>query len=48
MNRNILYLIIGALAVVAVVLGYQFYQERQRTTGVEISVGEHGISIEKK
>jgi hypothetical protein len=29
-------------------LGYQFYQERQKTTGVEINIGEHGISIEKK
>lgn len=48
MNRNILYLVIGALAVVAAVLGYQVYQERQKTTGVEISIGERGISIEKK
>lgn len=48
MNRNILYLVIGALAAVAVVLGYQFYQERQKTTGVEINIGERGISIEKK
>jgi predicted negative regulator of RcsB-dependent stress response len=48
MNRNILYLIIGALAVVVVVLGYQFYQDRQKTTGVEISIGERGISIEKR
>jgi hypothetical protein len=48
MNRNILYLVIGALAVVTGVLGYQFYRERQKTTGVEISVGERGISIEKK
>lgn len=48
MNRNILYLVIGALAAVGVVLGYQFYQERQKTTGVEISIGERGISIEKK
>ena len=28
--------------------GYQFYQERQKTTGFEINVGERGISIEKK
>jgi len=48
MNRNILYLVIGALAVVVMVLGYQFYRERQRTTGVEINIGERGISIEKK
>jgi hypothetical protein len=39
---------IGALAAVAVVLGYQSYQERQKTTSVEISIGERGISIEKK
>ena len=48
MNCNVLYLIIGALAVATVVLGYQFYQERQKTTGIEIDVGKSGISIEKK
>ena len=48
MNRNILYLVIGVLVVVAVVFGYQLYQERQQTTGIEINVGKSGISIEKK
>jgi predicted negative regulator of RcsB-dependent stress response len=48
MNRNILYLIVGALAVAAAVFGYQLYQERQKTTGIEINVGKSGISIEKK
>ena len=48
MNRNILYLVIGALAVVTAVVGYQLYQERQKTTGIEINVGKTGISIEKK
>jgi predicted negative regulator of RcsB-dependent stress response len=48
MNRNSLYLVIGALVVVAVVFGYQLYQDRQKTTGVEINVGRTGISIEKK
>jgi predicted negative regulator of RcsB-dependent stress response len=47
MNRNVLYLIIGALAVVAVVLGYHFYQEHQRTAGIEIDVNKSGLSIEK-
>ena len=47
-NRNLLYLVIGALVVTTVVLGYQLYQERQKTTGIEINVGERGISIEKK
>ena len=48
MNRNILYLIIGALIVAIAVFGYQLYQERQKTTGIEINVGNSGISIEKK
>jgi hypothetical protein len=48
MNRNVLYLIIGALVAVAAVLGYQLYQERQKTTGIEINIGKGGISIEKK
>jgi predicted negative regulator of RcsB-dependent stress response len=48
MKRNALYLVIGGLAVVAVVFGYQLYQERQKTTGIEISVGKSGISVEKK
>ena len=48
MNRNILFLVIGALAAFAAVLGYQFYQSRQKTAGVEINIGERGISIEKK
>ena len=48
MNRNILYLIIGALAVATPVLRYRFYQERQKTSGIEINVGKSGISIETK
>ena len=48
MNRNVLYLVIGVLAIVTAVIGYQLYQERQKTTGVEISIGQRGISIEKK
>jgi RsiW-degrading membrane proteinase PrsW (M82 family) len=48
MNRTVFYLIIGALAVAIVVLSYQFYQDRQKTTGIEIDVGKSGITIEKK
>jgi len=47
MNRNALTLLVCVLGVVAVVLGYQLYQERHKT-GFEISVGDRGISIEKK
>ncbi|HYN00770.1 MAG TPA: hypothetical protein VET25_13565 [Aestuariivirgaceae bacterium] len=48
MNRNRLYPIIGALAIATVVLSYLYYQERQKTTGIEINVDESGISIEQK
>lgn len=48
MSRNVLYLVIGLLAAATVVIGYQFYQQRQKTTGIEINIGERGISIEKK
>ena len=48
MNRNVLYLVIGVLAIAAVAFGYQLYQERQKITGIEISFGKGGIAIEKK
>jgi predicted negative regulator of RcsB-dependent stress response len=47
MNRNALYVVIGGLAVVTAVLGYQYYQEQQKSS-VEISVGERGLTIETK
>jgi hypothetical protein len=48
MKRNVLYVIIGVLVVATTVVGIQLYRERQKTTGVEISIGERGISIQKK
>ncbi len=48
MNRNILYLALGALIVGAGVLGYQLYQERQKP-GISISIGgKEGLKIEGK
>jgi predicted negative regulator of RcsB-dependent stress response len=48
MSRNVLFLIIGGLVVVAAFLGYQLYQDRQKNTGIQINLGKSGISIEKK
>lgn len=49
MNRNnLLYLVIGALAVVIAILGYNLYQEKKQPEGMQINVGPGGISIEKK
>lgn len=47
-RNNILFLVIGALAVGAVVLGYQLYQERQKPA-LSISIGgKEGLKIEGK
>jgi hypothetical protein len=47
-RNNILYLVIGALAVGTAVLGYQLYQERQKP-GLSISIGgKEGLKIEGK
>jgi hypothetical protein len=46
MSRNVLCLVVGVLAVATLVFGYQLYQERQNSTGIQIDVIEGGISIE--
>jgi hypothetical protein len=47
-RSNILYLVVGALAVVVAVLGYQLYQDRKQPEGMRIDLGPGGLSIEKK
>ena len=44
MSRNGLYLVIGLLFAVVVVVGYLYYQESR--SGIDIKIGEHGVSIE--
>ena len=48
MNRNVLYLVIGALVIAAAVVGYLLYQERQKATGIHIDLSKGGVSIETK
>ena len=45
---NVLYLVIGALAVAVAVLSYQLYQDRHEPKGVHIVVGPGGLSIQGK
>jgi predicted negative regulator of RcsB-dependent stress response len=47
MKRELVWLVTGALAVGAAVLGYLYWQETQRT-GIDISVGGSGIRIEER
>lgn len=44
MSRSALYLTIGLLVAGVVVIGYLYYQESQ--SGIDIEIGEKGITIE--
>ena len=45
-RTNVLYLVIGALAIAVVVLGYQV--DRHQPQGVHIDFGPNGLSINGK
>jgi RsiW-degrading membrane proteinase PrsW (M82 family) len=47
-NRNILYLIIGALIVVVSVLGYNIYESKKQPEGLQINLGPNGLKIQNK
>ena len=48
MNRNVLYALIGALIVVAGVLGYKVYKDNQEPQGLQINLGPGGVKIQNK
>jgi predicted negative regulator of RcsB-dependent stress response len=47
-NRNILFLIIGALIVVVGVLGYNLYESKKQPEGLQINVGPNGLKVQGK
>jgi hypothetical protein len=47
-NRNILFLMIGALVVVVSVLGYNLYEAKKQPEGLQINVSPSGLKIENK
>ena len=47
-NRNLMFLIIGALIVAVGVLGYSLYQAKKEQEGVQINVGPGGLKIQSK
>jgi hypothetical protein len=47
-NRNLMFLIIGALIVAVGVLGYKVYQDNKEPKGLQINVGPSGLKIENK
>ena len=46
MSRQTLYIVIAIVAVGAAIIGYLVYQDQQ-SSGVEIKIGEGGISIQE-
>jgi hypothetical protein len=47
LNRNGLYFIIGALLVAVVGLGIYAYREETKPAGVELKIGQGGVSVEQ-
>lgn len=47
-NRNLLFMIVGALVVVVGVLGYNVYQDRKQPQGLQINVGPSGLKVQGK
>lgn len=47
MNKNTLYMVIGALAVVVIALGIYVYRQETKPEGVELKIDDNGISIQK-
>ena len=47
-NRNILYLLVGALIVAVGVLGYNLYQAKKEPQGLQINLGPNGVKIQNK
>lgn len=48
MNRRILVAVVVLLAAGVGVLGYQLYEEKKQPDGIEIKIGENGVSVEGK
>jgi hypothetical protein len=46
-NRNALYMLVGGLVVLVVVLGVYIYDKESKPDGVELKIGEGGISIQE-
>jgi hypothetical protein len=46
MSRNALYIVIAILVVGVAVVGFQLYREQQEPSGLEINIGESGVSVE--
>ncbi|MFK4825347.1 hypothetical protein ACI0FM_11225 [Paenochrobactrum sp. BZR 588] len=47
MNRNTLYLLLGALIVVIIGFSVYAYKQETKPSGVELKINENGVSVEQ-
>ncbi|MHC5306094.1 hypothetical protein [Bartonella sp. LJL80] len=47
MNRNFLYMLIGALIVVVAGFGYYTYKQETKPSGVELKIDKNGVSVDQ-
>ena len=47
MKQNRLYLILGALLVAVVVMGFYIWHEESKPDGVELRIDQNGISVQE-
>ncbi len=47
-NRNVLFLVTGALIVVVGLLGYNLYQAKKQPEGLQINLGPNGLKVQGK
>jgi RsiW-degrading membrane proteinase PrsW (M82 family) len=47
-NKNVLYLLVGVLAVAVGVLSYNLYEAKKQPEGVQINLGPDGLKIKSK
>lgn len=47
MNKNGLYVLLGALVVIIIGFSYYTYQQESKPKGVELKIGEQGVSIQQ-
>lgn len=46
-RTNTLHLVIGALVLIVIGLGFYVYREETKPKGVEISIGQQGVKVQE-
>lgn len=47
MNQNRLYMLLGALLVAVIVMGFYIWREESKPDGVELRIDQNGVSVQE-